>query len=41
MIKEVMNKRWWWKEAEKEKGDFVNFQWTQLKDLEYIAKNEP
>jgi hypothetical protein len=40
MIKDCMNRRWWWKEAQQEKGEVVNFLWTQLKDVPFIIKNE-
>jgi hypothetical protein len=32
LVKECMARRWWWKEAEQGKGQFVNFMWSQLKD---------
>jgi hypothetical protein len=34
-----MERRWWWREAGKRKGDFVNFAWTQLKDHAFIIRN--
>ena len=40
IVKDCMNRRWWWKEAKPEKGDSVNFLWTKLKDRPFIIKNQ-
>jgi len=39
VLKDCLNRRWWWKEEKTGKKVFVNFLWTKTKDLSFIAKN--
>ena len=40
IIKQLMKRRFWWQIVE-DKNCNVNFMWTQLKNNDYFAKQEP